>query len=67
MENTSHYAFEDDGRLWTRFNGGQRRPSTVEEMEGFCLERKAVFRSHPELERAQTTAQPPPPSMAMAV
>ena len=39
MRNTGCYAFEDDGRLWTLFNGGSRRPSSVEEMEGYCRER----------------------------
>ncbi len=61
MKNTSRYAFEDDGRLWTQFNGGLRRPSTVEEMEGYCLEREAAFPSMPALNQDE---QPP---MAMAV
>jgi hypothetical protein len=49
MKNTSRYAFEDDGRLWTQFNGGLRRPSTVEEMEGYCRERDGALHFTPVL------------------
>jgi len=42
MKKTGRYAFGDDGRLWTYFNGFLRRPSTVEEMEGYCREIAAV-------------------------
>ncbi len=38
MKKTDRYAFGEDGRLWTLLGGG-RRPSTVEEMEGYCRER----------------------------
>ena len=63
MENTSHYAFEDDGRLWTLFNGGQKRPSTAEKMEGFCLERKTAF--HPALSALRTDEESVPYAMAV--
>ena len=39
MKTTDRYAFGDDGRLWTLLDGNPRRPSTVEEMEGYCRER----------------------------
>ncbi len=39
MKTTDRYAFGEDGRLWTLLGEGQRRPSSVEEMEGYCLER----------------------------
>jgi len=56
MKTTSRYAFGEDGRLWTLYNGEQRRPASVEEMEGYCRERRAdvfhpVFRTNiPEYE-----------------
>ena len=42
MKTTDRYAFGNDGRLWTLYNGNQRRPASVEEMEGFCWERHGV-------------------------
>ena len=39
MKTTDRYAFGNDGRLWTLYNGNQRRPASVEEMEGYCWER----------------------------
>ena len=42
MKKTSRYAFGKDGRLWTLYNGLLRRPSSVEEMEGYCREIAAV-------------------------
>jgi hypothetical protein len=63
MKNTGRYAFEDDGRLWTHFNGGQKRPSTVEEMEGYCLERGTVSNFAPGVRPPEQETIP----MAMAV
>ena len=61
MKTNSRYAFEDHGRLWTQFSGGLKRPSTVEEMEGYCRERDAGFQFTPALK------QDDHPPMAMAV
>jgi hypothetical protein len=61
MKNTGRYAFEDDGRLWTLFNGGSRRPSSVEEMEGYCRERDPAFGPAPGLNQSELIP------MAMAV
>ena len=61
MKITSHYVFENDGRLWTQFNGDQIRPSTVEEMEGYCRERETAFHSTPVLNQDEH------PPMAVAV
>lgn len=36
MKNVDLYSFGPDGTLWTRTTGGNRRPSSVEEMEGYC-------------------------------
>jgi len=36
MKKINLYAFGKDGSLWTHLGGGFRRPSTVEEREGFC-------------------------------
>ncbi|NQW23823.1 MAG: hypothetical protein HQ475_10300 [SAR202 cluster bacterium] len=36
MKKSSLYAFGKDGSLWTHLGEGFRRPSTVEEREGFC-------------------------------
>ncbi len=36
MKNTDLYSFGPDGTLWTRYTGSNRRPSTVEEREGYC-------------------------------
>jgi len=63
MKNTGRYVFEDDGRLWTQFNGGLKRPSTVEEMEGYCLERGATPRLVPSVSQPEYDTIP----MAMAV
>ena len=51
MKTTDRYAFGNDGRLWTLYNGNQRRPASVEEMEGYCRERHGavhypVFKSY---------------------
>lgn len=56
MEQTSRYVFGNDGALWTLYNGGRRRPSTVEEMEGYCRERQVFstgfpIEKQPELEK----------------
>ena len=40
MKNSDLYSYGPDGTLWTRLNGLYRRPSTVEEMEGYCREWK---------------------------
>lgn len=63
MRNTGCYAFEDDGGLWTLFNGGSRRPSSVEEMEGYCREKEAPLRLLPSPNQAKHDFVP----MAMAV
>ncbi len=42
MKKTSRYAFGKDGCLWTLYNGLLRRPSSVEEMEGYCREIAAI-------------------------
>ncbi len=63
MKTTSRYTFEDDGRLWTQFNWSLKRPSTVEEMEGYCRERDAAFRFLPDLASRDDAERP----MAMAV
>ena len=39
MKNSGLYSLGDDGGLWTLINGCYRRPSTVDEREGYCLER----------------------------
>ena len=39
MKNSGLYSFGDDGGLWTLINGCYRRPSTVDEREGYSLER----------------------------
>ncbi len=42
MKNAEHYSFGPDGTLWTRTTGGNRRPESVEEMEGYCRERRGA-------------------------
>ncbi len=39
MKKADLYSFGPDGTLWTRTTGGNRRPASVEEMEGYCRER----------------------------
>ena len=39
MKNADLYSFGPDGTLWTRYSGDNRRPASVEEMEGYCRER----------------------------
>ena len=43
MKNSDPYALGPDGTLWTRLNGLYRRPSTVEELEGYCRERNMLL------------------------
>ncbi len=55
MKQSGRYVFGHDGALWTLFNGDQRRPSSVEEMEGYCRERQVFstglpVEKQPELE-----------------
>ncbi len=38
MKNPRVYTREYDGTVWTRIEGLYRRPATVEELEGYCLE-----------------------------
>lgn len=38
MKNARVYMREDDGTVWTRIEGLYRRPATVEELKGYCLE-----------------------------
>ncbi len=38
MKNARVYMGDDDGTVWTRIEGLYRRPATVEELEGYCLE-----------------------------
>ena len=42
MKQSGRYVFGNDGTLWTLFNGNQRRPSNVEELEGYCRERQGL-------------------------
>ncbi len=56
MKETSRYVFGNDGALWTLYNGDHRRPSSVEEMEGYCRERQGFpagfpVEKQPELEK----------------
>ncbi len=46
MKNADLYSFGPDGTLWTRYTGGNRRPSSVEEMEGYCRERHGAVPYH---------------------
>ncbi len=38
MKNARVYMREDDGTVWAQIEGLYRRPATVEELEGYCLE-----------------------------
>ena len=38
MKNSGLYSIGPDGTLWTLINPLHRRPSTVEELEGYCRE-----------------------------
>ena len=38
MKNSGLYSFGPDGTLWTLINQLYRRPSTAEELEGYCRE-----------------------------
>ncbi|MCH7936325.1 MAG: hypothetical protein IH994_04430 [Proteobacteria bacterium] len=54
MKNSGLYSFGGDGGLWTLINGCYRRPSTADEREGYCLERRKP---------AERPVYSPPPSV----
>ena len=43
MKNSDQYFNGPDGTLWTRLDGLYWRPSTVEELEGYCRERNMLL------------------------
>jgi len=43
MQGVRFYVREHDGTIWTEIEGFYRRPATVEELEGFCLEMRAAL------------------------
>lgn len=48
MKKTGVFSFGIDGSLWTHLGGSLRRPSSVEEREGYCrLLRSPVVRMTP--------------------
>jgi len=48
MKKTGLFSFGIDGSLWTHLGGSFRRPSSVEEREGYCrLLRPPVVRMMP--------------------
>jgi len=66
MRNADLYFPGPDGTLWTRVNGVDRRPSTVEELQGFCLQRLAKSPPARFVPRRRRPAGAPAP-VAMAV
>ncbi len=61
MKNSGLYSFGPDGTLWTLINPLHRRPSTAEELEGYCREMgEAVHHLSPK-------TKPPPDQLPMPV
>ena len=61
MKNSGLYSFGLDGTLWTLINSLYRRPSTVEELEGYCREMGDAVHPLP------PKTKPPPERVPMAV